>query len=233
MAIQTAAAAKNGKHVKAEERDEVKAAECILRIPKLAMQTIVVPIIGTSPYVQNRFWNKAEIIAKQAAGDSGTKTKGKRAPKDFDAQYRNAQHKAEPGWYGIPAPAFRNACISACRTFDPPYAMTKAKLTVFAVPDGYDADGTPLVRMTKGEPEMNVSPVRNDSGVMDMRPRPMWRPGWEATVRMRFNTDLFTAQDVINLLARAGELVGVGEGRHDSKESNGMGWGMFAIKTGE
>jgi hypothetical protein len=57
----------------------------------------------------------------------------------------------------------------------------------------------------------------------------MWEPGWEATVRIRFDADLFTITDVANLLRRAGLQVGVGEGRPDSKKSAGMGWGIFDI----
>jgi len=33
-----------------------------------------------------------------------------------------------------------------------------------------------------------------------------------------------------NLLARAGLQVGIGEGRPDSKNSAGMGWGLFQIE---
>lgn len=62
--------------------------------------------------------------------------------------------------------------------------MTIAKMTVFCQADGYDAvDHTPLVRITKGEPEYAEHPVRPETGGMDIRPRPMWAPGWEAVVR--------------------------------------------------
>ena len=57
----------------------------------------------------------------------------------------------------------------------------------------------------------------------------MFREGWEADVRIRYDGDQFTASDVVNLLARAGLQVGIGEGRPDSKKSTGMGWGLFEI----
>jgi hypothetical protein len=57
----------------------------------------------------------------------------------------------------------------------------------------------------------------------------MWRPGWEAKVRIRFDGDQFTLTDVTNLLMRVGLQVGIGEGRPDSKMSTGMGWGMFEV----
>lgn len=39
------------------------------------------------------------------------------------------------------------------------------------------------------------------------------------------------AVDVANLMNRVGAQVGIGEGRPDSKNSAGMGWGLFSIET--
>jgi len=186
-------------------------------------------IIGVAPYVQNKFSAKAraKMHDSQSAGHAGKKGKAKEA-KDFEAAYREAMHTSSEGWVGIPAPAFRNAMISACRIIG--FKMTHAKLGVFIEADGIDADdGTPLVRITKGKPEYTELAVRNETGVCDLRPRPMWRE-WEATVRIRFDADMFTLPDLANLLMRAGQQVGVGEGRPDSRKSCGLGWGLFALK---
>jgi hypothetical protein len=122
--------------------------------------------------------------------------------------------------------------IDCCRLVG--FKMTITKMTVFAEADGYDCtDGTPLVRITKGEPEYNEMPVRLASGVCDIHPRPMWRPGWEAIVRIRYDADQFTLMDITNLLMRVGMQSGIGEGRPFSKNSNGMGWGLFTIANGE
>jgi hypothetical protein len=190
-------------------------------------------IIGTAPLVGNKFSARAmaEMKAKQEAGSTAKKGK-KRDPKDFKQCYEEAIHYSEDGWAGIPAPAFRNAMISACRVCG--FQMTKAKLSVFVLADGNDRDdGTPLVRLTKGKPEYAEHFVRNENGVCDIRPRPMWKEGWEAVVRVQFDGDQFTLDDVANLLARAGIQVGIGAGRPDSRESNGMGWGLFKIKDGK
>lgn len=191
-------------------------------------QTAEFRIIGTAPYVQNKFSAKAreQMRTKQQAG-STSKKGAKKDPKDFEKAYESAIHYSDEGWIGIPAPAFRNACISACRMAG--FKMTHAKLSIFIEADGLDADdGTPLVRITKGEPEYTELAVRNESGVADLRPRPMFRQ-WEAVVRLRFDLDQFTIEDVSNLLNRAGMQVGVGEGRPDSRKSCGMGWGLFRI----
>jgi len=186
-------------------------------------------IIGTSPYVQNKFSAKARQMMRETQEAGSTSRKGKkREPKDFKAAYEGAMHRSKEGWHGIPAPAFRCAMISACRMAD--FKMTHAKLSLFVEADGFDADdGTPLVRITRGKPEYAEHAVRNESGVCDLRPRPLWREGWEAVVRVRYDQDRFTVTDVANLLLRAGMQVGIGEGRPDSRKSAGMGWGLFTV----
>jgi hypothetical protein len=198
-----------------------------IEAPKL--KVAVFRIRGTAPYVQNKFSEKAaeQMKEKQKAG-STSKKGAKREGKDFDADYEGAKHFSQEGWIGIPAPAFRAGLISACRLVG--FKMTLAKLSLFVEADGFDeSDGTPLVRMLKGEPSQHLMHVRNETGVIDLRPRPMWQVGWEADLRIKFDADQFTVQDVANLLLRVGEQVGVGEGRPDSRKSAGMGWGLFEI----
>lgn len=192
-------------------------------------KTAVFTIVGSEIYVQNRFAAKAGIMATQAAG-SVAKSKKVRDAKDFDKLYREAMHVSREGWHGIPASCFRNAMISACRTVG--YKMTHAKLACFVIADGYSAeDATPLVKITKGVPKRRDDYARNDNGSVDIRSRPMWEPGWEAIVRIRFDADMLSLRDVANLLMRVGMQVGIGEGRPDSKNSAGMGWGMFEVQS--
>lgn len=191
-------------------------------------QRAMFKIRGTAPYVQNKFSQKAreQMRAKQEAGSTAGKGRAKIA-KDFLECYEQAMHVSDEGWFGIPAPAFRAAMISACRTVG--FKMTLAKLSVFVEADGFDKDdATPLVKITKGEPEYFESVVRIQM-TTDIRPRPMWRRGWEAELVIRFDADQFTYDDVANLINRVGLQVGIGEGRPDSKTSTGMGWGTFEV----
>lgn len=186
-------------------------------------------IEGTSPYVQCKFAQKVadEMKATQEAGSQAKKGK-KKEPKNFTECYEQATHISTEGWCGIPAPAFRNAMISACKLVG--FHMTKAKLAVTIEPDGFDRDdASPLVRIVKGERREFTVPVRLKTGVVDLRPRPKWDPGWQAKVRVKFDLDQFSLRDVANLLHRVGAQVGIGEGRNDSKSSNGQGWGAFKI----
>jgi len=188
-------------------------------------------IYGTSPYVQLRFSQKARNIMR-ANMEMGQRSKrGKaREPRDFGSEFQGAMYVSPDNWYGIPAPAFRNGMISACRIVN--FKMTLAKLSIFVEADGYDSfDSTPLVRIY-GAPEPYESLVRNATGVADIRTRAMWRE-WSAKVVVRWDTDQFNVNDVTNLLARVGMQVGIGEGRPDSKASAGLGFGLFALKKGE
>lgn len=185
-------------------------------------------IVGTSPYVQARFAEKArnQMQAKHEAGSTAKKGAKKEA-RNFDDDYEGSLHRGPNRECGIPAAAFRAAAISACRTVN--FKMTLAKLGLFVEADFTDPrDGTPLVAI-EGEPRSTGPlPVRNATGVADLRVRAMW-PEWSATVRVRFDADMFRLEDVVNLLARIGAQVGIGEGRADSKKSAGTGWGFFRL----
>lgn len=194
-------------------------------------RTATFRIVGTAPYVQAKFSAKAKNQMREKMISGARAKKGAaRAPRDFEADYKGAMHISRDGWIGIPASSFRQACISACRLVG--FKMTLAKLALFVEADGFDADeGTPLVQIY-GEPHVHEQHVRNATGVVDLRVRPMWDE-WHADLRIRWDGDLFSAIDVTNLLSRVGQQVGIGEGRPDSKQSSGQGWGLFRVELME
>lgn len=185
-------------------------------------------IKGNAPYVQNKFSKKAKEQMRQTQEAGSTAKKGKkREGKKFQECFEQSIHRSVDGWCGIPAASFRCALVSACKMVG--FAMTRAKLSVFIVADGFDADdGTPLVKITKGKPEYCEHTVRIQQ-TTDLRARAMWKPGWEAEIKVKFDADQFTVEDVANLMVRVGMQVGIGEGRPDSRTSCGMGWGTFDL----
>ena len=191
------------------------------------IQTASFNIRGTAPLVQARFSEKAKqaMMLKMEQGSTASKSRAKPA-RDFDADMKNAMHISEDGWQGIPAGAFRNAMISACRLVG--FKMTLAKLSVFVDADGFDkVDGIPLIKF-EGTPERHEMAARVGIDGTDIRIRPMWRR-WTSTVRVKYDADQFTLQDVANLMQRVGMQVGIGEGRPDSRSSAGLGWGTFEL----
>lgn len=193
------------------------------------IKALELTIRGTAPYVQLRFSEKAQNLIRQKMSEGGAaRSKKNRIARDFNEDYIGAQHFATEGWNGIPAAAFRSGLISACRLVG--FKMTLAKLSLFIVADGFDSvDGTPLIRIN-GKPEKCEHMVRNATGVVDLRVRAMWRK-WHAGLKVQYDADQFTQVDVVNLLQRVGTQVGIGEGRPDSKNSAGMGWGTFTVES--
>lgn len=191
-------------------------------------KTATFKIVGNAPLVIHKFSTKArrQIMTTQSEGKT-SKSKKDRQPKDFQAVYDEARHISTEGWDGMPAGAFRSAMVSACKIAG--YVMTRAKLAVFIEADGVEKDdGTPLVRIF-GTPQKHEGHARNDNGSIDVRVRPMWIE-WHALLRVRFDADMLTTTDITNLLMRAGLQVGIAEGRPDSKNSVGCGWGTFTVE---
>jgi hypothetical protein len=210
---------------KTAKKTETKTETIQISAPKIA--TAEFKIVGTAPYIQLRFSEKAinAMREKHEAGSQANKKKAKEA-RDFHEDFKQAQHISDEGWNGIPASAFRNGMISACRLVG--FKMVLAKLSVFVTPDGFDkVDGVPLIKI-KGKPESHIMHARNATGVCDLRVRAKFWP-WSAVVRVQYDSGQVTATDAANLMTRVGAQVGIGEGRPDSKMSAGMGWGTFKL----
>lgn len=215
-----------GKAVTAEEKETLGP---VMTITPPKMMRAVFTIAGISPLMIAKFSHKAlqTIKAKHEAG-SQAKSKKVREARDFNADVEAARHVSIDGWDGIHAAAFRNGMIDACRLTD--LKMTQARLSIFCVEDGYDKDdGVPLVRIhSKGGYESSIMPVRNASGTLDLRARPMWKD-WTMDVTLEYDADLMSLQDIGNLMSRVGLQVGIGEGRPYSSKGNGLGFGRFQI----
>jgi hypothetical protein len=199
----------------------------IITIPAPDLRMVEFVIVGTAPYVMNKFSQKAKTAMAEKQSEGSTSQKGKkRTARDFDQDYEQCQYKTDEGWTGFHAGGLRQAMIRACSLVD--FKMTLAKLSIFVIADGFDNDeGIPLIRLY-GNPKKVQHMVRNATGVADIRVRAMFNT-WYSRLRIRYDADQFTETDVANLVLRAGEQVGLGEGRPSSKQSAGMGWGTFRI----
>jgi hypothetical protein len=207
---------------------------------KQAIVTISAPNFGYADFpisgeilVVHRFSTKLknEMKAKMEAGPVARGRKIHPA-KDITAAFNEARYISPEGWDGFHAAAIRNALISACRLV-PGLTMVKGKLSFFCVADGYDAaePQIPLVRLY-GEAVKQLDPARVETGQAYVAIRAAYHD-WKANVRIRWDKDQHTLQDVTNLLARAGMQVGICEGRPSSPNSNGVGWGLFNIEQKE
>ncbi|RPH38322.1 hypothetical protein EHM92_00125 [bacterium] len=150
-----------------------------------------------------------------------------REAKATDDLFQEARYISKEGWDGFNASAIRNAMISACRLVG--FKMTLAKLSIFVEADGYDAvePQIPLIKIN-AKPVKQEDMARVETGQPYVTVRPAYF-NWSADVKIRWDEDQFTVEDISNLLARVGAQVGLCEGRPDSPNSAGMGWGLFEV----
>lgn len=189
-------------------------------------------IQGTAPLVIHRFSakTKQQMKTKMETGKAASSKKNREA-KATDDLYQEARYISKDGWDGFHAAAMRNAMISACRLVG--FKMTLAKLSIFIEADGVDESEPqiPLVRII-GDPIKQEDMARVETGQPYVTVRAAYH-NWKAKVRIRWDEDQFTLEDITNLLSRVGQQVGICEGRPDSKNSPGMGWGLFDIAKTE
>lgn len=204
-------------------------AETRVTIQPPNIQTIKFHVIGTAPLVVHRFSHKTKqaMIEKMESGSTARKGQ-KRAALDLEESYNEARYVSKDGWDGFNASAVRNSLISACRLVG--FKMTLAKLSLFVIPDGWDKKEPeiPLVKII-GKPRRLESRANVETGQAYITVRPCYDQ-WAADITIRYDADQFTVADVANLLSRVGTQVGWCEGRPDSKNSAGMGWGTFYIQ---
>lgn len=204
-----------------------------VRITAPRFDSATFTIRGTTPILMHAWDKKAkqQMKEKQEAGSRSRKGTSLREAKDFDAAYEGALYKSKDGSYGIPCGAIRAACIAACRLTG--FSPTYCKISLFIQANCFDdKSGTPLTRITRGSPEPYESMVRVANGAPDIRVRPMFRE-WEAEITASWDADILSTRDVANLLMRAGQQIGLLEGRPASPKSTGQGFGLFELVQGQ
>jgi len=189
-------------------------------------------IKGTAPLVIHRFSSKTknEMKLKMETGKASSSRKVRDA-KSTDDLFDESYYQSKDGWHGFHAAAIRNAMISACRLVG--FKMTLAKLSVFVVADGWDKK-EPQIPLVK----INGKPIKQEDIAQTSTKQPYVcvraaYHDWGANLKIRWDADQFTIDDIFNLLTRVGVQVGICEGRPDSKSSAGMGWGLFSVESGK
>jgi hypothetical protein len=208
-----------------------------LVIPAIQTAKVTFEVVGTSDLIVNNFSekSKAEIRRKQ-----GGEAQGKREKKNPFEQFKGSLYPMDPrkpfprktmgigdsipyypNMFGIPSPAFKNAMISACRFIDGvPMTLVTGALHVsgYLVPIKYK-------RLTMREDTVRVGKFPNK--VADLRYRGEFS-AWSASVAIVYNSRIFNAAQIGNLVENAGFHVGLCEWRAEKKGQ----YGMFALKRG-
>ncbi len=209
---------------------EAKAGQTNVQIKPPDLRIATFEVTGTAPLVIHRFSTKVkEQMARKMEEGKSASSKKNREPKNSDETFQESRYQAKEGWDGFHAASIRNAMISACRLVN--FKMTLAKMSIFVVQDGWDKTEPqiPLIRIY-GDAIKQSDMARVETGQPYVTTRAAYH-NWSAKIRIRFDADQFSITDISNLLSRVGAQVGIGEGRPDSKNSAGMGWGLFNLQV--
>lgn len=200
-----------------------------IELPPLALETIDVPIIGDSPLICHAWSKKArqQMLAKQMKKATAGKV-AKDPWADFcetlywldEQPEAPTEEDIENGRFGFPAIAFKAAAITAVTTMG---GLTKVMARqCFHVLGEY-------VELLGPPPAMREDMARVGMGTADIRHRAEFDP-WGAILRIQFNKNVLSAEQIISLIEAGGFGVGVGDWR---PERDGV-YGRFHVaRNGE
>lgn len=204
---------------------DVKISAAPIKISRPNIRFLLAEIKGTAPFVSNKMGATAIGEMREALVNPGTKAKKKRQARNFDLLFRESMHTTAEGWHGIPTNAFLKGMVRGCKAVG--FEMTDAKLALSVKPHGISLEQIPLVRI-EGKPEPLEMRVITQRAV-NLAVRAAFREWGVSGLRIEFDADILSLDDVANLLMRAGRQVGIGAGRPFSDNSVGMGWGTFQV----
>jgi hypothetical protein len=180
-------------------------ADAAIEIHQISAETLLVPIVGTSPLIMHRFSEKA----KRQMLDNMQGKKSPKQPKDPKAEYEAAFYRLKDGEYGFPSLAFKAATVGGARFYSG-ITMTALKQFMYLRGEVGD-DGRALTRI-EGEPIMREDVVTVGRNGSDLRYRPQFTE-WRATLEVTYVTSALTRGSVLSLIDAGGMGVGVGEWR--------------------
>jgi hypothetical protein len=179
-----------------------------ITLPRIEVKTIEVTVVGDSPLIMHAWSAKA----KKGMLDKQMKVaKTAKESKDPQRDYEESIYRLPNGEPCFPAVAFKSAAVDACSHIE---GVTKveARGAMHIIGD--------MVKIN-GEHRMREDMVRIGMGTADIRYRAEF-PHWSATFKVRFNSNVLSAEQVVNLFNTGGFAVGIGEWRPQRDGSFGM-----------
>lgn len=201
-----------------------------IELPPLNIGMMEVTLIGDSPLIVHAWSAKAkkEMLDKQMK-----KAKPAREAKNPVADFEASMYRLRDGGYGFPSVAFKNAAVTA-GTSVAGLTKVQARQAFHILGEDADIDGAfpgsrsriNLVRIEGDPPTMREDMVKVGMGTADLRYRPEFT-NWHARIVVRYNSNVLSEAQILNLINTAGFAVGVGEWR---AERDGQ-YGAFHVAT--
>lgn len=208
---------------------KAKAENVGIELPRLDIGLMEVTLIGDSPLIVHAwsFKAKRQMLDKQIKA-----AKGAKEARDPKADFEASMYNMADGSHGFPSVAFKAAAVTAGTSVA---GLTKiaARQAFHILGEDVDIKGAfdgsrsrvNLARIS-GEPQMREDMVRIGIGTADLRYRAEF-PEWRSQILVRYNKNVLSESQILNLLNTAGFAVGVGEWR---PERDGQ-YGMFHVAT--
>lgn len=197
-------------------------------IPPLNTKVIELVLIGDNSLICHKFSEKAK---KQIEDKQQKKAKGGREKRKPEEEFKqslhvlNGQKDFKKQEFGFPAGGLKKAMLWVAADIEG-VAGTQVKRHLHVLAD----DGN-LLKIHGDRPRMREDWVRIARGTTDMRYRGEFL-NWHLKPKIKYNADIFSPEQVINLINHAGCECGVGEWRPGSPKSPGD-HGIFHVATEE
>jgi hypothetical protein len=190
-----------------------------MQIPALKTETVVIPIVGTSPLLMHAWSEKAR---KQML-DSMQGRKSPKMQKDPDAEYQAAFYRQDDGTPGFPALAFKAATVEASRLFGKDVTKVALRQSMFFHGTWSKSAGQVLVPI-HGDPTMREDVVRVGVSGTDLRYRPEFAE-WSSVLTVTYVVAPLALDSVLTLVQTGGMGTGIGDWRPEK----GGNLGTYAI----
>jgi len=185
----------------------------VVRVPAIDVRTMTIRLTGDTPLLCNKFSTKAKT---QISDKQQKKAKQARAAKNPEECFRDSLYPmpGKKGKYGFPASGFKKSAVDSC-SFVEGIFKSVAKGAFHVVGNLIEIEG-PKPEMQ--EDIVRIGPVGRK--VADIRYRGVFKD-WSVRLLIRYNANVISPEQIVNLFNVAGFSVGVGEWRPQRDGSNG------------
>jgi hypothetical protein len=184
-----------------------------ISIPEVKWKTIMVPLIGVTPLLQNTPTQATlDEIERKKMGLPKQPDEGKLDP---EVEWRSRLRFLPSGAYGFPASGIRMSAVNACRHTG--YKMVEAKGWFRVLGE----EGTTLVTIHGPEPVMDRSPFTTGQNQLGIAYRPRFAAPWWVYCHIHYNSGLKSEAEIVSLFNTAGSSVGLGSWRVGNGGLNG------------
>jgi hypothetical protein len=194
-----------------------------LDIVALQNEKITAYILGTTPLFMNRMAEKARQTLLLPGLKMTAAEKAHNLKHDVLYEYRSSMYQIRrelnpPTRLHIPSPMFANAIASAGLEFPGATKAGLSRLTTVSSTQIY----------LYGVPHLSMAVVRNSyqSRTPDIRTRAVV-PEWACQIEISYIKGKLTSTTIGNLIAGAGMLIGIGDGRKE--KGHGLNYGSFRL----